>query len=120
MNENEVQEMKEGILDLNEVVRAKIEPMMDSMRMDLMNLTNQKHFFFQDSTIIESNDQVAFLFREIHGFTFATKIQLLYRGSRDGWLFKDFHAKSDNKGPTLTLIRTKTGRLCGGFTKVPW
>ena len=70
--------------------------------------------------MVESNDQVAFLFREIHGFGFSSHIELVYRGSRDGWMFKDFHARADNKGPTLTLIRTKTGRLCGGFTKVPW
>jgi hypothetical protein len=40
MSQNEVQEMREGIQELVEVVRAKLEPMMDSMRIDLVNLSN--------------------------------------------------------------------------------
>ncbi len=29
---------------------------------------------------------------------------LLYRGSDDGWEFKDFHLKCDKKGATVTLL----------------
>ena len=45
---------------------------------------------------------------------------MIYRASRDGWRVKDFHAKCDAKGTTVTLIKCKSGRVCGGFTRVPW
>jgi hypothetical protein len=31
------------------------------------------------------------------------QLTLYYRGSRDGWMAKDFHSKCDNKGATMTL-----------------
>ena len=31
---------------------------------------------------------------------------LLFRGSQDGFRAKLFHNKCDNKGPTLTIIRS--------------
>ena len=45
---------------------------------------------------------------------------LLFRGSRDGWKHLNFHSKCDNQGPTITFIKTSLGRLCGGFTPLPW
>ena len=30
-----------------------------------------------------------------------------YKGSRDGWMYKDFHRMSDGKGPTVTLFKIK-------------
>ena len=45
---------------------------------------------------------------------------LLYRASRDGWLLKDFHSKCDRKGATIVLVKTTKGRLCGGYTTIPW
>ena len=35
--------------------------------------------------------------------------RLLYRGSRDGWMWADFHKRCDLKGPTITLIRINEG-----------
>ena len=43
---------------------------------------------------------------------------LLYRGSRDGWKASDFHRTCDNKGPTVCLVKSSKGRICGGFTNV--
>ena len=44
----------------------------------------------------------------------------MYRGSRDGWMSKDFHSLCDNKGATITLIKTDDGWVCGGFTSLSW
>ena len=49
-----------------------------------------------------------------------TSIKLLYRGSRDGWKPFDFHRLCDNQGPTVSLIKSTSGRLAGGFTSVSW
>jgi hypothetical protein len=56
MTHSEIQDLRVSLGDLYELVRAKLEPVMDSMRLDLVNLSSQKHFFFQDSHVVESND----------------------------------------------------------------
>ena len=44
---------------------------------------------------------------------------LLYRASRDGWAASNFHYYCDNKGPTVTVI--KSGNyIFGGYTEQPW
>ena len=48
------------------------------------------------------------------------QLQLLFRATRDGWRYYEFHDRCDNKGPTLTLIKTVEGRVCGGYTSVSW
>ena len=47
-------------------------------------------------------------------------LELLYQGSRDGWKASDFHAKCDNKGATITVIRSSDGFIFGGFSDKPW
>jgi hypothetical protein len=48
------------------------------------------------------------------------KIKSIYKGSRDGWAIDIFKGKVFNKGPTLIIIRTKTGAICGGYTSKNW
>ena len=31
-------------------------------------------------------------------------LTLFYRGSRDGWMYEDFHNNCDNSGPTISLF----------------
>jgi len=51
---------------------------------------------------------------------FDGEIQLLYRASRDGWKPSLFHAKCDNQGATLTVIKSSEGYVFGVFTDTPW
>ena len=48
------------------------------------------------------------------------KLELLYRGSRDGSTSKAFHDKCDNQGPTITLYRNDKGYIFGGYTPISW
>jgi hypothetical protein len=45
---------------------------------------------------------------------------LIYKGSRDGWTISKFHELCDRMGPTLTILKTKAGAICGGFTMQDW
>uniref|UniRef100_A0A7S2EA53 TLDc domain-containing protein n=1 Tax=Ditylum brightwellii TaxID=49249 RepID=A0A7S2EA53_9STRA len=47
-------------------------------------------------------------------------MKILYRASHDGWQASNFHAKCDNQGPTLTVIRTTEDYIFGGFCDTPW
>ena len=48
------------------------------------------------------------------------KYELLYRGSRDGSLSKNFHEKCDNQGPTLIVYRNDKECIFGGYASIPW
>ena len=80
-----------------------------------------KHF--QDSVIL-SVDQCGTLINwlketgAIKDMTMAGD-KLLYRGSRNGWAASAFHSCCDNKGPTVTVI--KSGNyIFGGYTEQEW
>ena len=48
-----------------------------------------------------------------------TSFVLIYRASRDGWDASRFHANCDNKGPTVTVV--KSGNyIFGGYTEQSW
>jgi len=47
------------------------------------------------------------------------KMQLLYRGTRDGYKPKNFHDKCDNKGPTITLYQNEKC-IFGGYNSNSW
>ena len=46
--------------------------------------------------------------------------ELLYRASRDGWEGSDFHGKCDDKGSTVTLIKSSEGFIFGGYLGRAW
>lgn len=45
---------------------------------------------------------------------------LLYRGSDEGFSAQKFHEKCDNKGPTVTLVRTEKNNVFGGYASQSW
>ncbi|XP_068712945.1 BTB/POZ domain-containing protein KCTD14-like [Montipora foliosa] len=44
---------------------------------------------------------------------------LIYRASRDGWASSTFHALCDNKGPTVTVVKSGDN-IFGGYTEQSW
>ena len=48
------------------------------------------------------------------------KFEKIFTMSINGSSSKDFHNYCDNKGPTLTLIRTTQNKISGGFTPLNW
>ena len=45
---------------------------------------------------------------------------LLYSGSTHGWEMDKFHELCDEKGPTITVMKSKAGRVFGGFAMQSW
>lgn len=54
------------------------------------------------------------------GKPFDSNLILLYQGVRDGYNPKDFHSKVDGISNTLTVVKTKSGNVFGGFTTQDW
>ena len=46
--------------------------------------------------------------------------RLIYRGTRDGFSASSFHTFCDNKGPTITLIKSVGECVFGGYSDVSW
>jgi len=46
--------------------------------------------------------------------------RVLYLASEHGFDSRAFHHRCDNKGATVTLVRTATGHIFGGYSSVPW
>jgi hypothetical protein len=44
----------------------------------------------------------------------------IFKGSRDGWSKEVFGLKVFYQGPTIVLVKTKLGAICGGFTSKSW
>ena len=45
---------------------------------------------------------------------------LVYKASKDGDKASDFHNKCDNVNNNLSIVKTKKGKIFGGFTKQNW
>lgn len=48
------------------------------------------------------------------------KYELIYKMSENGSKCKTFHKYCDNQGPTLTIIKTTSNRIFGGFNPFKW
>ena len=76
---------------------------------------------FKDSVILSSDQREPVMkwLKESQAITNDNADKLLYRASRDGWAASNFHAYCDNKGPTVTVI--KSGNyIFGGYADEHW
>ena len=48
------------------------------------------------------------------------KITNIFNSSRDGWEIASYREKVFNKGPTLIILKTTQGAICGGYTSKNW
>ena len=71
---------------------------------------------------LDSLQVAKFLFDKIRidGEREVSKVIRIFRASEDGWNAADFHRECDNKGPTLSLIRSSVSYLAAGFTSKSW
>ena len=77
-----------------------------------------------DSLIIEKNEELELISNRLKKIKeFKNKniaFKLIYRGTRDGCLAKDFHKKCDGINKTITLIKTIKGVKFGGYISKNW
>ena len=56
----------------------------------------------------------------IKWFDFKINLELILKGSIDGFSNDIFHEKADNKGPTLLIFKSTIGNLFGGYAEQSW
>ena len=88
---------------------------------DNFNKNNINQFFdFIKSKIIRNNKEKNKLLEWISEKGKIQKINLIYNSKIDGDEAENFYDKCAYKGPTISLIKTKKGRVFGGFAKSEW
>jgi hypothetical protein len=61
----------------------------------------------EDSTLLKDYSKIEFAVSNIPNYDQEkSKLELLYRGSRDGWWFEDLRQRVYEKGPTITFVRS--------------
>ena len=73
-----------------------------------------------DSTILFDSKRGDEFLKYLYEWSTYKRMELIYRGTRDGMYSKNFHEKCDNKGPTITLFRNDKGNIFGGFCPISW
>jgi hypothetical protein len=72
---------------------------------------------FSDSLILSSSDAMQ-LYTYINISMSSDK--LLYRGTRDGFIASSFHSLCNETANTVTVIKTDSDYVFGGYTASPW
>jgi hypothetical protein len=73
-----------------------------------------------DSSIIKSKSEHNHIKTWLEEVNRHSEPELLYRGSQDGWNISDFHGKCDDKGATVTIVKTSEGYVFGGYSDQSW
>ena len=73
-----------------------------------------------DSQILKETKREKEFLNKIFEWTNYNRMELIYRGSRDGMTSNNFHNKCDNKNPTIVLYKNIKDSVFGGFTSLAW
>ena len=73
-----------------------------------------------DSNILSEIEKGNEYLQKLYEWTGYKKMELLYRGTRDGSGKDIFHNKCDNQGPTMCLCKNEKGNIFGGYASISW
>ena len=130
-NIKKINDIKESIKKCNESMdikisfypedKNKINEFLDMIKIfGKINKNNNKlyHSIILDNDLNKANTIINWIKQKINKDLI--KFELLFTMSENGSNSNDFHKYCDNKGPTLTLIKTTKNKLFGGFTPLNW
>ena len=73
-----------------------------------------------DSNILNNVEKVDEYLKKLYEWTGYKKMELIYRGTRDGSDSQTFHNKCDNQGPTIILCKNEKDNIFGGYASISW
>ena len=73
-----------------------------------------------ESIILDESKRKNEFLEKIYEWSGFQKMELIYRGTRDGPESKNFHNKCDNQGQTITLFKNNKGYIFGGYSPISW
>ena len=78
------------------------------------------NYIFKDSLILKCNQKYIENLKNWINEKKKFKTKLLYRKTRDGDSYYNFHKLCDNQGANLVIIKTTEGNIIGGYTSLDW
>lgn len=119
--DKQIDEMSETIKELN-VACEEMKQKADSALKKYSEIAYQSQailsFFTTESQLLEPREVMKLY--EMSEFPLQYRLKLLYRASRDGFNASAFHQKCDNYKNTITIFKSSTGFIFGGFTTQTW
>jgi hypothetical protein len=110
------------------LIQQNLEKSVETMKTQIQNLLKPgfgadtikepQNYQVLDSLILTNKAEVDILSKWISNKTI--KLNLLYRGSRDGFISSVFRTKIENRKPTVTVIEATSGKVFGGYTDQEW
>ena len=73
-----------------------------------------------DSIILAETQREDEFYKKISEWSGYKKMELIYRGTRDGMNSNSFHTKCDYQGPTICLYKNDKGNIFGGYASIQW
>ena len=73
-----------------------------------------------DSLILTNVEKGNEYSQKLYEWTGYKKMELLYRGTRDGAEARIFHNKCDNQGPTICLCKNEKDNIFGAYASISW
>ena len=73
-----------------------------------------------DSNILNESKRENEYIKKLNEWTRCKRMELIFRGTRDGMTNTVFHNKCDNKGESITLIKNEKGNIFGGYASISW
>ncbi|KAL9951570.1 hypothetical protein ACROYT_G044254 [Oculina patagonica] len=111
------------IVPKDEIVREELLAEAEFYQVEgiIKALTPKQPRLFEDSVILSSDQRQILInwLKETRDLTNASD-KLLYRASRNGWAATNFHSCCDNKGPTVTVVKSTGNYIFGGYTDQHW
>ena len=108
----------QSLIDDNKTMKEQIKELMKEIKEKDIIISNLD----KESIIVQKKEDVDLINSWIRHSFYCKKIKYkkLYRAREDGDKASDFHKLCDQKGPTLTIGKTRKGYIFGGFTMMPW
>jgi hypothetical protein len=117
VNLDELTQIKECLIKSNEFTANLSFDQATFGRLQLNDFFKRRARF--ESQIVSGRLEIDLV--ELCEFSLDDTWRLLYRGSRDGFGTKDFHAKCDGHAKTLTVIKSSSSsNIFGAFTAACW
>ena len=119
MLNNIINKQQNEINNLNEKINNH-EFRIKKLELIIEKLDENEHFSSDilKSDIINSKEQIKLLNQWINKKN--NNFTLVYKGSRDGDSYINFHSICDNQGPTIMIIKSNNGEIFGGYTEKSW
>ena len=104
----------------NEKIKEKLEQTQKKYEEENIKQKERIKNLFKDSAIVKLDEKKMINdWIDPYGEKNITS-ELLFRTSVDGDSSATFHNKCNNKGPTITFVKTTAGKRIGGITMVSW